>query len=320
MEKALKYMREGKSLREAARLSGVKRSTLSDRRRNIKPRNLAHESQQLLQNTQERVVVRFALDLDDYGLPPRLTHVRKLILILARENDPRITKVGCNYFERFIRRHPSVQAKMAARLDKQRALNSNYYVITDYNRKLRRLLERHKFKPWCILNFDEKGFLIGLGTKVTVLCRSKRKSPHLLQDGNRELITVVEVILADGTFLPPFIIFKGKSHTEGMYQFCGNLFPGCKIAYSDRGYIDSELSLVLLQHIVENLPLHDGEPRLLIMDGHVSHITYDFLRFCLDREIYPLIIPSHTSHILQPLDVGLFGPYGKKYSQVFNYL
>ena len=141
-----------------------------------------------------------------------------------------------------------------------------------------------------------------------------------MMDENWELITVVEFIMADGTLIPPFSVFKGKVHTVGMYQFLPGLFPGCRIAYSEKGYIDAELALILItEHLATHLNLNDGEPRLLIMDGHVSHITYEFLRYCLDHNIYPLVIPSHTSHILQPLDVGLFGPYGKKYAKVSTF-
>jgi hypothetical protein len=50
-------------------------------------------------------------------------------------------------------------------------------------------------------------------------------------------------------------------------------------------------------------------PRLLIFDGHGSHITYDFVEYCIQRNILLLCLPSHSTHLLQPLDVGLFGPY-----------
>ncbi|RPA71060.1 hypothetical protein BJ508DRAFT_218507, partial [Ascobolus immersus RN42] len=116
--------------------------------------------------------------------------------------------------------------------------------------------------------------------------------------GKRKLITVVETITADGKALPPFIIFKGI------------LFPGCRIAYSDKCYMTSDLSEVFItEHVTQNVDLQDDEPRLFIMDGHTTHITYVFLKFCLDHQIYPIVIQSHTSHLLQPLDVGVFGPY-----------
>jgi hypothetical protein len=52
----------------------------------------------------------------------------------------------------------------------------------------------------------------------------------------------------------------------------------------------------------------DEKRRLLILDGHGSHLTARFIAFCLDAHIDLVCLPPHTSHKLQPLDVSLFGP------------
>jgi len=58
-----------------------------------------------------------------------------------------------------------------------------------------------------------------------------------------------------------------------------------------------------------------GVYRLLILDGHESHLNQDFKDYCLGRKILTLCMPSHSSHILQPLDVVCFSPLKLKYSQ-----
>ena len=50
------------------------------------------------------------------------------------------------------------------------------------------------------------------------------------------------------------------------------------------------------------------EARLLIVDGHGSHTTDDFMYECYRNNIYLLYLPPHTSHVLQPLDLAVFGP------------
>jgi hypothetical protein len=44
------------------------------------------------------------------------------------------------------------------------------------------------------------------------------------------------------------------------------------------------------------------------MDGHGSHITANVIAFCIEHAIDLLILPPHTSHVLQPLDVSMFSP------------
>src|SRR2546423_1641856 len=48
--------------------------------------------------------------------------------------------------------------------------------------------------------------------------------------------------------------------------------------------------------------------RLLICDGHDSHISAQFVCYCIDNKIVVFLLPPHSSHLLQPLDVGVFGP------------
>lgn len=44
------------------------------------------------------------------------------------------------------------------------------------------------------------------------------------------------------------------------------------------------------------------------MDNHESHMTIAGLDFCKNNNIEVLTLPPHTSHRLQPLDRGVFGP------------
>ncbi|RAL66389.1 hypothetical protein DID88_006080 [Monilinia fructigena] len=51
------------------------------------------------------------------------------------------------------------------------------------------------------------------------------------------------------------------------------------------------------------------------MDGHSSHITGSLIAFCIEKEIDLLILPPHCSHLLQPLDVGVYGPMKRYHAQ-----
>ena len=51
------------------------------------------------------------------------------------------------------------------------------------------------------------------------------------------------------------------------------------------------------------------------MDGHSSHITGDMIALCIDNNIELLILPPHCSHLLQPLDVGVYGPLKRFHAQ-----
>jgi len=58
-----------------------------------------------------------------------------------------------------------------------------------------------------------------------------------------------------------------------------------------------------LTHLADQM-----QRRLLIMDGHSSHITANMIAYCMRHAIDLLILPPHTSYVLQPLDVSVFSP------------
>ncbi len=61
-----------------------------------------------------------------------------------------------------------------------------------------------------------------------------------------------------------------------------------------------------------------GGFRGLVLDGHNSHCTYCFCKFAAANDIIVICLPSHTTHVLQPCDVGVFGPlaHGVYYSVI----
>lgn len=63
-----------------------------------------------------------------------------------------------------------------------------------------------------------------------------------------------------------------------------------------------------------------GGYRLLILDGHNSHTTYRFCKFAEEHKIIVVCLPPHTTHRLQPLDVGIFGPLNSTWRAEVNRL
>ena len=63
-----------------------------------------------------------------------------------------------------------------------------------------------------IYNMAEKGFLMGLSERLKVICIQKGQTFKMMDDGNRELLTVVESVSVDRRVLPSLIIYKGATH------------------------------------------------------------------------------------------------------------
>jgi hypothetical protein len=60
-------------------------------------------------------------------------------------------------------------------------------------------------------------------------------------------------------------------------------------------------------------PEHPDDARLLIVNGHRSHTSDEFMTICYLNNVYLLFLPAHTSHVLQPLDLGCFSSLKTEY-------
>ena len=52
---------------------------------------------------------------------------------------------------------------------------------------------------------------------------------------------------------------------------------------------------------------------MLIIDSHESHCSLAFQDYCKENKIIALCMPSHSSHLLQPLDVACFALLKRSY-------
>ena len=57
-----------------------------------------------------------------------------------------------------------------------------------------------------------------------------------------------------------------------------------------------------------------GKSRLLICDGHESHISGQFAAYCFQYNIVLFLLIPHSSHLLQSLGIDIFNPLKKAVS------
>ncbi|EMT73519.1 hypothetical protein FOC4_g10001484 [Fusarium odoratissimum] len=94
-----------------------------------------------------------------------------------------------------------------------------------------------------IWNFDETGFMMGIIMSGMVVTGSERQGrPKSVQPGNREWITVIQAINADGWAVQPFIIGAGQYHLANWYRE-SNLPGDWAITTTQNGWTDNETGL-----------------------------------------------------------------------------
>jgi hypothetical protein len=154
-----------------------------------------------------------------------------------------------------------------------------------------------------IYNMDETGFQMGNGAKSYVVIDKRLGTSGYVNEASKtKNITVIECSCMDGSVIPPFTIFKGKNLQSTWFP---ELAPDNWVAVtSESGWSNNALALIWLKQVFEPNTTRkaNGRPRILILDGHGSHLTPEFLDYCDEHRIVILCLPPHTSHILQPMD------------------
>ena len=91
---------------------------------------------------------------------------------------------------------------------------------------------------------------------------------------------------------------------------------------SEMGWSNTKIfQMYLNEHFLKYVPTNKDEPLLLLYDGHSSHINVPLIEWAQKHNIILFLLHAHTSHLLQPLDVGVFGPFKVSYyNECRNYL
>ena len=316
---AIKDIQNGStnSIRQIAERFCIPRSTLQRRLDGQQFRADTRPSGHKLTQTEEESLVQYILDMDMRGSAPRPAAVQEMAnILLAERGSSPPSSVGKNWSSAFVKRRPELRTRYSKRYDYQRAQNEDPKILQEWFTTVQCMVDENGIQPEDIYNFDETGFAMGLISTAKVITRAEYYSRRaLLQPGNREWVTVIESISASGFVLPPCIIFKGKNYIESWFD---DLPGDWRFEVSPNGWTSDEIGLRWLQRLF--IPATSmrtkGKYRLLILDGHGSHLTPQFDRLCAENAIIPLCMPAHSSHLLQPLDVGCFATIKRSYGRL----
>jgi hypothetical protein len=166
--------------------------------------------------------------------------------------------------------------------------------------------------PENVYNMDETGVMLSMLGSVKVLVGKDDRHNNRGAGVKRTMMTAIECISADGRALLLLIIWPASTHRS---NWTTHRTPGWHYAHSENGYNDFKVSLEWLTRVFDPQTREraNGKPRVLVVDGFGTHETLEVLEFCLANNIILCRLPSHTSHKLQPCDVGPFAPLKTAY-------
>lgn len=318
------YRRGDFGLNECSRQFGIPKATLK--------RHLENKNKRANDNIKrmgtfavfsediERELVQHILALEGNMFGMTIRDVRKLAFEIAVRNNIKNNfnqekrMAGKKWYYKFMSRHKELSLRQPESTSLARAKGFNQARVDAFFSLLIKICDDEKLTPAQIFNVDETGCsTVQRKCQKVVALRGKGQVGGI-SSGERGInTTAVCCASAAGQFIPPMIIFKRKRYSEDL---ASGAPPGSVVTISDSGYINSELFVRWLKHFVDFIKPSKENPVLLLLDGHSTHSkNLEALNLARMNGIRLLQLPSHTTHRLQPLDVGFFRSFQTFYSQ-----
>ena len=164
-----------------------------------------------------------------------------------------------------------------------------------------------------ILNCDETFWRVFPGALMTWAPTNAESVTIDINGSEKEGLTVLATIGADGSKLPLFFIASGKTARVEASQVRPQ--TGDWVTHTVSGWQTSESFQLYLLHLRE---LFCDDPLDLILDVHSSHRTEEVRNLARNLEINLHYIPAGATDALQPLDRRVFGALKSSARRLFR--
>ena len=300
------------SLRKAAELYGVPKSTLHDHATGKVKENTSSGPERYLSVYEEEELCNFLIGCSDIGYPR--TRIQVLAIVQQYLDKKQVNKIVSNgWWQRFRSRHPGITLRSAAPLSLPRAKAADRSVLDKYFAILKSTLVDNNIlnKPRHIYNVDESGFPLAPRAPKTIAAKGSH-NPSSVTSATKNQLTALCCVNAAGDVIPPFVIIDRKRFNT---QYATGEVPDTRYGLSPKGWIDTSLFHDwFTNHFMCYIP--QLRPLLLIMDGHSSHFSPEMIRIAADEGVIIFVLPPNTTNLTQPLDKGVFAALKTSWKQV----
>ncbi|KAK2684989.1 hypothetical protein QWA68_016444 [Fusarium oxysporum] len=244
--------------------------------------NQAAQENGLLSKSQESRLVTWILRQEALGHTPSHSQVCATVAALLRQQG-RERHIGVHWLARFIKRHLDIETKVgkrqeAARFNSFTPMAVNWYFgIRDSGYGW--------IKPENTVHVDEDGIMAGFGLDSLVIGSS---DPFPKGSQSRTWTTFIEAVTANGRLLKPGIIFKGKDLQQQWFMNEFRKIANWYYTTSDNGWTDNHIAVEWLKEVYlpQTQPADESDARLIILDGHGSHVSDEWMATCFLNNIY----------------------------------
>ncbi|KAJ8968448.1 hypothetical protein NQ314_002294 [Rhamnusium bicolor] len=163
-----------------------------------------------------------------------------------------------------------------------------------------------------LYNYDETNIHDDPGVKkVVVPCRAKRV--ERVQNHSRTSMSLMVCESANGDLLPPMVVYKAQNLYEN-WKIGGpaeTVYASSSSGWFDMNLFEEWFFHILLPHIERTRA--PNAATIVVGDNPASHFSPNVIAACKEKQMYMTPFPANATHLMQPLDVAVFGPMKRKW-------
>ncbi|XP_033225745.1 uncharacterized protein LOC117178428 [Belonocnema kinseyi] len=151
------------------------------------------------------------------------------------------------------------------------------------------------------------------------ICPERCEGDYKVVGANEKgYLTVLFKAAASRQLLPHLILFDLK--TTPRKEVLEKIPSDWTVGNTEKGWMASDsfykyIVNVFYKWLIDN----DYEfPVILYVDNHLSHLTMQLAKFCKEKQTELIRLHPNSTHIIQPLDVGLFHVFKENYKVANN--
>ena len=310
------------TIRKAARRHGLSFGFLYRRLSGEVKIDSTHGSPAVFSKQEEESMAKWLSEMAERGMGLRpgefLDFVQSVVTKENRQTPFINNRPSYNWYQNFLKRNSHVvQSRSETPLEYSRAKLTNEKMDSWYG-TFRDFLISHGLidKPSRIWNADETASfsMASNAGKVIGPARSKTSShvPHVSGGSSKQRLTVMFCGSADGRMIPPFMVYP-EPRPRGYNPLSGGI-EHSSVEYIKKGWMDS----VTFRQFINHFDQHCGteRPVVLLIDSVSSHVDMASFEEAKAKGIEVYRIVPNATHLMQPLDKGVFGPLKSRWHQV----
>ena len=315
---AAEAVMQGQKIKTVARQFGICHMTLFrfvKKVKSVQEATVGYKKMKLVFNEQqEKVMAEYLLKCSSiyFGLVPQ--EVRKLAYECALKFDHKnippswhkFGMAGSDWLSAFLKRNPRLSIRTPEATSFNRATSFNKHNIDHFFSKLGDILIKHNLPPSKIWNVDETGVLTVQKPKKIVAGKGIKQVGSIVSAERGTLVTLEMAVNAFGNTIPPMFVFPRLKYKD---LFIRDGPPESIGAGNSSGWMTATEFLIYMDHFIKHVKPTPSEPVLLLLDNHSSHTNINVVEKAKANGVIMLSFPPHCTHRLQPLDVGVYGPF-----------